>query len=91
MNGFIFRRAGVLLSAVLVFNSFGMFVNATDDASESLSFEEEIILSDDSCDVHCDDYIEDEEPDDPAEYDAGEEYYQEPEEYYDEELFPEEE
>ena len=46
MNGFIFRRAGVLLSAVLVFNSFGMFVNATDDASESLSFEEEIILSD---------------------------------------------
>lgn len=90
MNGFIFRRAGVLLSAVLVFNSFGMFVNATDDASESLSFEEEIILSDDSCDVPCDDYIEDEEPDDPADYDAGEEYYQEPEEYYDEELFSEE-
>ncbi len=76
MNGFIFRRAGVILSAVLVFNSFGIFANAIENDSELLS-EEEITLSDE---------VFDEENSDNEDY-YEEDYYEEADEVYDEEPY----
>lgn len=48
MNGFIYRRAGVILSAVLVFNSFGMFASASEAESDSIALLEEVEITDDS-------------------------------------------
>ncbi len=46
MNGFIYRRAGVLLSTILAFNAFGIFANASETELETASFEEELEISD---------------------------------------------
>ena len=84
MNGFIFRRAGVILSAVMIFNSFGVFANA----SEDMSFEEEIDISDDfSVEDPVEDIINDDYSDETTDQSAEPDYvdddsYYEPE--YDE-------
>ena len=86
MNGFIYRRAGVILSAVMIFNSFGVITNA----SEEMSFEEEIDISEDFVvedpieDIASDDYIAEipEETEDPEDYND----YYEPEDDYQEDF-----
>ena len=71
MNGFIFRRAGVILSAVMIFNSFGVFVNA----SEDMSFEEEIDISEDFIEEDPDENIINDDYSDETPDDSSEPYY----------------
>lgn len=72
MKGFINRRAGVLLSVILAFNSFGIWAYASDTDSDEIAFEEEISISEDS-------WTEDEDEFNPDEtYDSSDIWVEDP-------------